>query len=205
MADKPTDKSAPRAERSGDPERRAAILDAADKLFRHYGPGKTTIGDIAREADVGVGSVYLEFCSKDEIVGELSGRRHHRVLSAMRSAAGTARGAERLTRALEARVDTLFELREEGTHSCDLVMCASTKGSFGRFRSEERELVIELLRGEGVKDAARVAELIERAHATLSPPWLFELDRRRALALCRELNAVLVAGVFARPARRSAR
>src|SRR5512139_3461660 len=98
-------KSAPRvggiAERVSDPARRGGILEAAEKLFRHYGPHKTTIGDIAREAGIGVGSIYLEFCSKDDIVAELSGRRHHRVLSAMQRAAGTARGEKRLSAALE--------------------------------------------------------------------------------------------------------
>jgi hypothetical protein len=53
-------------------ERRQTILAAAERLLRHYGPGKTTIAEIAREADVGVGTVYLEFSSKDAILEALS-------------------------------------------------------------------------------------------------------------------------------------
>lgn len=191
------------AERPSDPARRRDILEAAEKLFRHYGPHKTTIGDIAREAGIGVGSVYLEFCSKDDIVAELSGRRHHRVLAAMRQAAGAQRAERRLTAALEARVSALFELKAEGAHSCDLVLCAATKSAYGRFRSEERQFVAELLGEQDVlevRDVERVAELIEIAYAALSPPWLFELEQRRALALCRELNELLLRGLLVRPA-----
>ena len=40
-----------------EPDRRLLILEAAGRLFRHYGPFKTTVADIAREARVGVGTV----------------------------------------------------------------------------------------------------------------------------------------------------
>src|SRR5512140_1621330 len=86
-------------------QRRAIILAAADRLLRHYGPQKTTVADVAREAGVGVGTVYLEFPSKDAIVEELSRARHRAVLDAMRAAAGAAGTAEeRLTGALDARL-----------------------------------------------------------------------------------------------------
>ena len=48
------------------------ILDAAERLLRHYGRNKTTVSDIAREAGIAVGSVYLEFETKDAIVAALS-------------------------------------------------------------------------------------------------------------------------------------
>src|SRR5215216_626211 len=114
----------PSTDKPSDPARRAQILAAAEKLFRHYGPLKTTIGDIAREAEIGVGSVYLEFCSKEDIVGELAARRHDRVLSAMRAVAAKGKCGERLSAALEARVEALFALSSEGAHACDLVLCS---------------------------------------------------------------------------------
>src|SRR4029079_9279854 len=67
--------------------RREQILSAADRLLRHYGPNKTTVADVAREAGIGVGSVYLEFPSKDALIEELSRARHRAVLAAMRAAA----------------------------------------------------------------------------------------------------------------------
>lgn len=196
----------PNSDKSGDPERRAQILDCAEKLLSHYGPSKTTIGDIAREAGIGIGSVYLEFGSKDEIIGELAGRRHGRVLAAMRAAAARGSYAERLTHALEARIQAFFELATQGMHACDLVFCksASVKSSYGRFREDELTFVAELLRdgtraGElEVKQPKRTAELIQRAYVTFSPPWVFELDRREALACVRAMNELLLSGMAKR-------
>jgi AcrR family transcriptional regulator len=193
-------------EEKSDPERRALILDAAEKLLSHYGPQKTTIGDIAREAGIGVGSVYLEFCGKDEIVGELATRRHHRVLSAMREAAACGAYSERLARALEARIRALFELSSEGAHSCDLVLCSSqpVKTAYGRFREDELAFVAELLEagtraGElDVKQPKRAAELVQRAYATFSPPWLFQEDKQRVLALARAMNELILSGIVRR-------
>lgn len=48
--------------------RREEIVEAANRLFGQYGIEKTTIDDIAKEADIGKGSIYLEFGSKEEIV-----------------------------------------------------------------------------------------------------------------------------------------
>jgi AcrR family transcriptional regulator len=193
-------------DKSSDPERRAQILDCAERLLSHYGPAKTTIGDIAREAGIGIGSVYLEFESKDEIIGELAGRRHQRVLEAMRAAAQRGSYAERLTRALEARIHALFELSGQGVHACDLVFCKSmpVKVAYGRFREEELKLVAELLRegtrgGElDVKQPKRAAELVQRAYASFSPPWLFEQERQEVLACVRAMNELLLKGVLRR-------
>jgi AcrR family transcriptional regulator len=196
-----------------DPVRHAQILEAAERLFRHYGPGKTTIGDIAREVGIGVGSVYLEFSSKDEIVEELSRRRHERVLDAMRAAAQSGSFARRLSAALEARVVALFELADQGAHACDLVLCAAepVKSAYGRFRAAELSFVAELVAagmhaGElAAQDPALTAELVQRAHATFSPPWLFELDRKKAMLAVRAMNALLLHGIASRAAARTTR
>jgi AcrR family transcriptional regulator len=43
------------------------ILDAAEKLFRHYGYGKTTVADVARELGMSPANIYRFFASKVEI------------------------------------------------------------------------------------------------------------------------------------------
>ncbi len=53
--------SPPRSARS------ALLLDAAAELFARWGFDKTSVEDIAREAGVSKGAVYLEFRSKDEL------------------------------------------------------------------------------------------------------------------------------------------
>lgn len=44
------------------------IVCAAQELFSRYGFERTTIDDIARQAGIGKGSVYLEFQNKDDIL-----------------------------------------------------------------------------------------------------------------------------------------
>lgn len=46
---------------------KSTILDAANRLFARYGYRKTTVEDIAREAGIGKGTVYLHFVSKEEV------------------------------------------------------------------------------------------------------------------------------------------
>ena len=43
------------------------ILDVASKLLLHYGYDKTTVNDIAREAGVAKGTIYLHFDSKEAL------------------------------------------------------------------------------------------------------------------------------------------
>ncbi len=52
-------------------ERENNILDAAKKLILHYGYDKTTVSDIAREAAISKGAIYLHFESKDDLVEAL--------------------------------------------------------------------------------------------------------------------------------------
>ncbi len=194
-------------------DRRVTILSAADRLFRHYGHAKTTIADIAREAGVAVGSVYLEFSSKEAIVEELSSGTHGRVLEGMRRAARDlqAKGfAVRFTAVLEVRVERLLDLRGEGQHACELVFCKAdgVKSARARFEQEEHALLRALL--EDARDAGALgafeprvaAALVQRALASLSPPVLFELGADEARRTARQMAELLLCGLSARPAVR---
>lgn len=55
-------------------ERRKDILDAALRLFAERGFNETTVSDIAAEAGMGTGTVYLYFPSKEEVLHGLHGR-----------------------------------------------------------------------------------------------------------------------------------
>lgn len=190
-------------------ERRRAILECAARLFRHYGHSKTTVADIAREAQMGVGTFYLVFPSKEAIVEELSSSAHVRVLEAMRDVA-QARAydsfAERLTGVLEARVSTFLELAQEGQHACELVHCKSgpVKSVHAKFRDDEAALLQALFedaRQSGVLapiDVKRAVLLVQRAYATLSPPWLFEQSAEEARRAAYEMCRLLLLGLTTR-------
>ena len=53
--------------KSDNEQREQRILDAALELFVHYGYDKTTVSDIAHEAGVSKGAIYLHFESKDAL------------------------------------------------------------------------------------------------------------------------------------------
>lgn len=204
-------------------DRRRAILACAARLFHHYGHAKTTVADIAREADVGVGTVYLVFPSKEAIVEELSSSAHVRVLHAMREVA-EARAydsfGERLAGVLEMRVAKFHELAAEGQHACELVHCTSgpVKTVHARFREEEAALlhgIVDDARRSGelaAVDVKRVVGLVQRAYATLSPPWLFEQPAAETRRVAHEMCRLLLLGLLtrgeirgAKPARASRR
>lgn len=189
--------------------RRRLILESAARLFRHYGHAKTTIADIAREAEVGVGTVYLEFPSKEAIVEELSASAHVRVLDAMRRVAEARANenfSERLAGVLEARVVTFQKLAAEGQHACELVHCKAiaVKTVHARFRDDELSLLKQMLEDARSMhelanvDIERSAALIQRAYATLSPPWLFEQPAEEASRVARDMCRLLLLGLMTR-------
>lgn len=174
-----------------EPERRALILKAAGRLFRHYGPFKTTVADIAREAHVGVGTVYLEFRSKDAILGALSTRRHRRVLKAVRLAWGDGRpAAASLERALTARFEAFLACGDDGAHGADLFRCAcpAIERAHHDFEEAERALFAELLEGArgqlAIGDPVDDARALLHAYCAFAPPVVFD---RPAESLRREL------------------
>lgn len=50
------------------------ILESAERLFRHYGYGKTTVADIARDLGMSPANIYRFFNSKIEIHQAICGR-----------------------------------------------------------------------------------------------------------------------------------
>jgi AcrR family transcriptional regulator len=188
--------------------RRSDILRAAERLVERYGPAKTTVADVAREAQIGVGTVYLEFPSKEAIVEALSTARHVGVLDAMKRAASCSAPYGDLLRAVfDARTAALLRLAQAGTHACDLVHCVSPAVSAAkqRFADEEKALLVGLLRhgkeaGElRVANPELMATTLLRAYAMFSPPALFGLqpgDIAPALAAMHEL---VLGGLLMRP------
>lgn len=188
--------------------RKQALLRAAQHLFRRYGPQKTTIGDIARSAGVGVGTVYLEFPNKDAILLELSQAGHRSVLKAVQAAwASGGPVDERLRRALRARTEAFWRLGHHGLHGADLFHCADCApiaSAHRAFRAAEEELFASyLLQGarEGalsMQSPAVTARALMWAYETFTPPALFARDERRLLGDLRSLHDLVFPGLLAR-------
>jgi AcrR family transcriptional regulator len=80
-------------------DKRQRILDAARKRFRYYGVRKTTMQEIARDAGVAVGTLYLYFKDKDDLLVACTDEyvtRHRRLAEAI--LASDASAADKLRR-----------------------------------------------------------------------------------------------------------
>src|SRR5204863_624067 len=62
-------------------DKRAAILRAAIRVFAHNGYFNSKVADIAREAGVADGTVYLYFKSKEEILHSIFDRSMEKVIA----------------------------------------------------------------------------------------------------------------------------
>ncbi len=164
--------------------RRRQILAAAEKLLEHYGVAKTTVKDIAREAAIGVGTVYLEFGSKDDIIKLLASKRHQSILERMSAAAADgAPAADRLRAMMNARADAFVNYSSGGTHAQELVHCACqpVEVSWASYVKSEHDLVESVIRdgvdtGEfDVDDPKLAARTVLCAYMIFTPPWVFRL------------------------------
>jgi AcrR family transcriptional regulator len=107
----------------GDAEgRRGAILDAALRVFGQYGYRRTSMDDIAREAGIGKGTIYLSFAGKDEVFRALSQSLSQRMLNDAETARrqpGTT--ADRLTAICAAWFGTYVETIRRSPHAAELM------------------------------------------------------------------------------------
>ena len=103
--------------------REELILDAADRLLARYGFRKMTIDDLAREAGIGKGTVYLHFRSKEEIVLSHTDRIVSRVMARLTAiAASDESPAAKIREMLVARVMVRFDGVQHFTESISEVL-----------------------------------------------------------------------------------
>lgn len=65
---------------SNNENREQRILEAAGRLIAHYGYDKTTVAEIAQEAGISKGAIYLHFESKEKLIEALILYESNRVL-----------------------------------------------------------------------------------------------------------------------------
>ena len=106
-----TARRAPRSQHTGD--KRDLILKAATKLFARRGFFNAQVADVAREAGVAAGTVYLYFQSKDDLLISIFERTMHDGLEAARQAlAGVSDPVERLRRLARVHLERLGQDRD---------------------------------------------------------------------------------------------
>lgn len=107
---------------SGSEETRRAILEAARKRFLHYGFKKTTIDEIAADAGIGKGTVYLYFETKEALLFTLAREVKRNITDQMRAIAGSlASPEEKVRRMLLASVLSVHDVAQVTVHGTELV------------------------------------------------------------------------------------
>ncbi len=101
---------------------RERILTAAFTLFGRYGFRRTSMEDIASEADLSRAALYLQFRNKEDIFRELATDLHEEALSQAEAALGTQDSLpERLRAAMEAKTLRMIEIAHRSPHGSELM------------------------------------------------------------------------------------
>jgi AcrR family transcriptional regulator len=89
---------------------RELILQKSEELFRHFGFGKTTVADIAKDLDMSTANIYKFFPSKEAII-EASGERN---LNAMKESFLSAdKSSKSAIERMEILVLTIFRAHQD--------------------------------------------------------------------------------------------
>ena len=110
-----------------------AILDATDRLLARFGYRKMTVEDIAVEAGIGKGTIYLHFSSKEEVVLSHIDRIVDRLRDRLHEIARSdAPAAERLHLMLLTRVLFRFDSIQHYTQSLNDLLAVLRPGLLAR-------------------------------------------------------------------------
>ena len=137
---------------------RKSILDAAERLLGRYGYRKMTVEDIAAEAGIGKGTVYLSFPSKEEVVLGTVDRIVEAVCAEMtRVAAAKGDAPGRLRAMLMARVLIRFD-RVSGYRASLNDLLSAIRASLLERREQHFAREIEIL-AKSIRDGQVAGEI----------------------------------------------
>jgi AcrR family transcriptional regulator len=148
-----------------------AILDATDRLLARYGYRKMTVEDIAHEAGIGKGTIYLHFTSKEEVVLSHVDRIVERLKDRLREIGNSdAPAAERLRQMLLARVMFRFDSIQHYTQSLNDLLAALRPGLLSRrglYFAAEAQIFADVLINGRNSDEFEFDDAQTTAHAML--------------------------------------
>jgi AcrR family transcriptional regulator len=187
----------------GNPEKAARILDAAQSLFLRYGVKRTSMDDVAREAGIAKGTLYLYYSSKDSLFSAVAENVCATILARGREAIGSpASTAHRLVGLLDALVGSMHRLTEQSPHVAELreSKIAHAIEIFSAFDRQRKELVRGFLVESGIADEGAVEMFLAAAMGATMVGDTAEVPyRARLTTLVDTLIAGLATGLNANP------
>ena len=173
---------------------RGAILDAGERLLAHYGYSKMSMNELAEEAGVGVGTIYLHFTGKAEVALAVIERSNQSVVDQLQAESQTSEPPPiRLKSMLEKRILLRYEIIRHRSHQLEEIRAILQQrkdirpGHARWFEAETRIFTPVLLEGQKLglfdfEEAVSAAETLLWSMDSLMPrnlkPHDFEAPER---------------------------
>ena len=152
-------------------DKRDRILDAAQSLFVRYGVKRTSIDDVAREAGIAKGTVYLSFESKAALFAAIADRLCANTLAdARRIILAATPLTERLVGMLDCYIGATHRLVAQSPHIAELTASkeALSAAAFDTLDRHIRSLLSALLSEAGITHDGATDMLLAAAKGTLA-------------------------------------
>jgi AcrR family transcriptional regulator len=151
-------------------DKRNRILDAAQSLFVRYGVKRTSIDDVAREAGIAKGTVYLSFKSKAELFSAIADRLCANTLAdARRIVLEATPPTDRLVGVLDCYIGATHRLVAQSPHIAELTASteALSAAAFDTLDGHIRSLLHALLCETGITRDGAIDMFLAAAEGTL--------------------------------------
>jgi AcrR family transcriptional regulator len=151
-------------------DKRDRILDAAQRLFVRYGVKRTSIDEVAREAGIAKGTVYLSFKSKAELFAAIADRLCANTLAEAQRIVREANSVtERLVGILDCYIGATHRLVARSPHIAELTASKEvlSAAAFDNLNKKIRALLGMLLNEAGITRDGAVDMLLAAGMGTL--------------------------------------
>jgi AcrR family transcriptional regulator len=166
-------------------DKRARILSAAQDLFLRYGVKRTSIDDVAREAEIAKGTVYLYYESKHELFAAVAERICSDILAtASQTLLKKKLLAERLVDFLDTYIGQMHRLIAQSPHLAELRESKETLAAtiYANFDSQMKGLIRTALNEEGIARKGAADMFLAAALGALGTGDIAEKPYRGRLA-----------------------
>ncbi len=178
--------------------KRALILAAAEQLYLRYGIRRTSMDDVAREAGIAKGTIYLYYDSKETLNAAVVEKVCADILADGRRALGEPGTlVQRLVAFLDAWKGKPSRLMASSPHTAEIIESTATVpvAITASFYAQMRAMLADALRDAGIVHDDAVSMLYAAAVGTLETGDIGEAPYRTRLA---SIVKTLTAGLHAK-------